>query len=129
MAHSIKGKTSFDGVEPHQVPDFIALRGDPSDKLPGAPGVGPKGAADLLRKYLTLEDALKAGRFPTHAKALRLFRSIATMDTKALLPALRDQTPHWDRASALARMWNLNQLAERLESLGASQTTVRETRK
>jgi len=31
-------------VEPEQVPDFIALRGDPSDKLPGAPGVGPKGA-------------------------------------------------------------------------------------
>ena len=37
------------GVEPKQVPDFIALRGDPSDKLPGAPGVGPKGAAQILR--------------------------------------------------------------------------------
>ena len=36
------------GVEPKQVPDFIALRGDPSDKLPGAPGVGPKGAAQIL---------------------------------------------------------------------------------
>jgi 5'-3' exonuclease len=34
------------GVDPKQVPDFIALRGDPSDKLPGAAGVGPKGAAD-----------------------------------------------------------------------------------
>ena len=30
------------GVEPAQVPDFIALRGDPSDKIPGAPGVGPR---------------------------------------------------------------------------------------
>ena len=37
------------GVEPRQVPDFIALRGDPSDKIPGAPGVGPKGAASVLR--------------------------------------------------------------------------------
>ena len=38
------------GVEPKQVPDFIALRGDPSDKLPGAPGVGSKGAASLLSR-------------------------------------------------------------------------------
>jgi DNA polymerase-1 len=37
------------GVDPAQVPDFIALRGDPSDKLPGAPGVGVVGAATLLR--------------------------------------------------------------------------------
>jgi DNA polymerase-1 len=35
------------GVDPAQVPDFVALRGDPSDKLPGAPGVGTTGAATL----------------------------------------------------------------------------------
>ena len=34
------------GVEPVQVPDFIALRGDPSDKLPGARGIGPKSVDD-----------------------------------------------------------------------------------
>jgi DNA polymerase-1 len=50
------------GVEPGQVPDFIALRGDPSDKLPGAKGVGPKGAAKLLRKHGTLEQALENWR-------------------------------------------------------------------
>src|ERR671923_1448981 len=53
------------GVEPRQVPDFIALRGDPSDKLPGAKGVGPKGAASLLRSFGSLEAALKGGRVPT----------------------------------------------------------------
>jgi len=37
------------GVAPKQVPDFIALRGDPSDRLPGAPGVGAQGAAALIR--------------------------------------------------------------------------------
>jgi 5'-3' exonuclease len=42
------------GVDPEQVPDFIALRGDPSDKLPGAGAVGPKGAADLLKRHGTL---------------------------------------------------------------------------
>ena len=51
------------GIEPAQVPDFIALRGDPSDKLPGAKGIGPKGAAALLVRFGTLENALRAGRF------------------------------------------------------------------
>jgi DNA polymerase-1 len=112
------------GVDPEQVPDFIALRGDPSDKLPGAAGVGPKGAADLVRRYGNLDDMLKAGLFPKQAEQLRLFRAIATMNTKAPLPRLPDQTPTWDRAAALARDWDLQQLADRLEKLtgGGDQT-------
>jgi DNA polymerase I len=105
------------GVEPEQVPDFIALRGDPSDKLPGAPGVGPKSAAALLRKYGTLEDALAQGRFKEQADELRLYRWIATMDKSAPLPFLQDQTPTWAKASALAQKWELNRLAERLDTL------------
>ena len=105
------------GVDPKQVPDFIALRGDPSDKLPGAKGVGPKGAAGLLRKYGTLEDMLAAGRFPIQAEELRLYRRIATMDASAPLPAIADQTPTWAQASALARDWELNRLADRLAEL------------
>jgi exodeoxyribonuclease III len=105
------------GVDPIQVPDFIALRGDPSDKLPGAPGVGPTGAASLLRKYGSLEAALEAGRYAEWAERLRLFRSIATMDRKAPLPPLRNQTPTWHKAAELARQWKLKQLAERLDKL------------
>ena len=84
-------------VEPVQVPDFIALRGDPSDKIPGAPGLGPNGAAALLHRYGTLEAALEAGRFAAHADRLRMFRAIATMDAKAPLPSFRSQTPKWER--------------------------------
>jgi DNA polymerase-1 len=102
------------GVEPHQVPDFIALRGDPSDRLPGARGVGPKTAADLLRQYGSLEDALAAGRFQAEAEDLRLYRRIASLDASAPLPSLDDQTPRWAEASALVRSWGLNQLAGRL---------------
>ena len=105
------------GVEPKQVPDFIALRGDPSDKLPGAPGVGPAGAASLIRRYGSLEAVLKAGRFPKQAAELRLYKSIATMNRKAPLPKLPDQTPTWAKAAALARGWELNALAGRLEAL------------
>jgi DNA polymerase I len=108
------------GVDPKQVPDFIALRGDPSDGLPGARGVGAKGAASLLRTYGSLEKAIGAGRFPTQAADLRLYRRIATMDATAPLPALKDQTPTWSRASALAHAWGLNQLAERLGRLAQS---------
>ncbi|HEV3114427.1 MAG TPA: 5'-3' exonuclease [Candidatus Binataceae bacterium] len=105
------------GVEPSQVPDFIALRGDPSDKLPGAKGVGPKGAATLLRKYGSLEDALADGKFKEQADELRLYRRIATMDKSAPLPSLQDQTPTWEKAYALAQEWGLNRLAERLQAL------------
>ena len=105
------------GVEPKQVPDFIALRGDPSDKLPGAPGVGPAGAASLIRRYGSLEAVLKAGRFPKQAVELRLYKSIATMNRKAPLPKLPDQTPTWAKAAALARDWELNVLAGRLDVL------------
>lgn len=110
------------GVEPRQVPDFIALRGDPSDKLPGARGVGPKGAAALLRKYASLEDALADGQLADQAEALRLYRRIATMDAAAPIPALPDQVPSWQRAAALAREWNLNRLATRLDELAAVST-------
>jgi DNA polymerase-1 len=52
------------------------------------------------------------------AETLRLYRSIATMDKKAPLPSLRSQKPTWDNAAALAKEWELTQLARRLEELG-----------
>jgi exodeoxyribonuclease-3 len=105
------------GVDPKQVPDFIALRGDPSDKLPGVAGLGATGAAELLRKYGTLENLLAAGRFPALAERLRLFRLLATMDPKAPLPSLARQQPTWPKAAEMAREWQLKQLASRLEEL------------
>jgi DNA polymerase-1 len=105
------------GVEPGQVPDFIALRGDPSDRLPGAKGVGPKGAAALLRKYATLEDAFAAGLLAGQAEQLRLYRRIATMDRSAPLPPIHDQTPSWRKAAELVRQWGLDRLARRLADL------------
>jgi exodeoxyribonuclease III len=108
------------GVDPAQVPDFIALRGDPSDKLPGAPGLGAAGAAGLLRQFGSLDAVLKAGRYAKHADDLRLYRAIATMDRKAPLPRLPDQPPTWAAAAALAEKWQLKQLAARLEELAAT---------
>jgi DNA polymerase-1 len=102
------------GVEPSQVPDFIALRGDPSDKIPGAPGVGAKSAASLLHEYGTLESALDAGRFAPIANDLRLYRRVAAMDAEAPLPELHETPPDWERAEAAARELGLGALSRRI---------------
>ncbi len=94
------------GVDPEQVPDFIALRGDPSDKIPGARGVGEKGAANLLGQYGSLERMLDEGRFAAEADALRLYRGLATLDRRAPLPDVPDHEPDW------------GVLAERAEEIG-----------
>jgi DNA polymerase-1 len=110
------------GIPPSLVPDFIALRGDPSDGLPGAPGIGAKTAADLLRRHGSLAAAIEhAGEErPRVAAALRdgsaellKFRDIAT-----LRPIEVDRPA--DRATDLvggaeaARRHGMRKLAERL---------------
>jgi DNA polymerase-1 len=105
------------GVEPHQVPDFIALRGDPSDKIPGARGIGAKKAADLLREHGSLDALLAAGRLSAEAEDLLLYRRMATLDASAPLPPLTDQTPTWTEASDFARALGHERLAKRLSDL------------
>ncbi len=105
------------GVAPEQVPDFIALRGDPSDKIPGAPGIGSKKAAEVLKQHGSLAQALADGRFSQIADELMLYLSIATMDADAPLPELRATPPDWPRAAAHARELGLGSLARRLDEL------------
>jgi DNA polymerase-1 len=80
------------GIEPEQVADFIALRGDPSDGLPGAPGIGAKTAAELLRTHGTLEALLLAAGAPRSAPSRgRASQSIRTPPTPPEPPP--SQTP------------------------------------
>jgi DNA polymerase-1 len=107
-------------VEPAQVPDFIALRGDPSDKIPGARGIGEKRAAELLAQYGSLEAMLEEGRFEAEAGSLRLFRELATVDRCAPLPPLPDVEPDWTAAAAHVRALGLEGQARRFEEAAAS---------
>jgi len=61
------------GITPEQVPDFIALKGDPSDNIPGIPGIGDKTAGQLIAKYGSLEEVLEHvdELTPARAKAVR----------------------------------------------------------
>ena len=109
------------GVRPQQVPDFIALRGDPSDNLPGARGIGAKGAAELLGRYPSLEAIVEHADElpPRQAEAVRdprlaMFKRIATMDADA--PAERPADATLDVAGAIgfAERIGADRLADRL---------------
>jgi DNA polymerase-1 len=102
------------GVDPEQVCDFIALRGDPSDKIPGARGIGEKTAASLLQTYPDLEAMIAAGRFGTEAEKLRTYRSIATLDPTAPLPDVPDLEPDWAAGARAAEKLGVERLASRL---------------
>jgi 5'-3' exonuclease len=124
------------GVEPRLVPDFIALRGDPSDGLPGAPGIGAKTAAELLRRYGPLEDVLAAAHALTNKvrrgddemrpraaaalrendELLRAFKRIATLQRIEVGSPPNTPTDFAGGASA-ARALGMRRLADRLEKL------------
>ena len=108
------------GIEPHQVPDFVALRGDPSDKIPGAKGVGPDRAAAVIRKHGTLDAALESGGFPDQVEDLRMYLRLTRLQYHAPLPELPDAQPNWSAGAELAERWGLKKLHERLTERAAS---------
>ncbi|MEO9174046.1 MAG: 5'-3' exonuclease [Gaiellales bacterium] len=115
------------GIEPEQVPDLIALRGDPSDAIPGAKGIGAKSAADLLRRFGTLEGVIEHAAELTprqrdsvtgSADALRQYLRVATMRRDLTVPDLPDAELDPDGAAGWATSRGLSGLAGRLSSRG-----------
>ncbi len=120
------------GVAPEQVRDFIALRGDPSDGLPGAPGIGAKTAAELLREHGTLDALLAAaheslpplrprivGVLLEHEQLLLSFRHIATLQLIDVEP-VADRESDFAAGAARCRELGMRRLAERLEKLATA---------
>jgi DNA polymerase-1 len=105
------------GIPPALVPDFIALRGDPSDGIPGAKGVGEKTAASLLRRYGSLEGAL-TGRLAASAGELRAFKEMATLRRMDVERPPDRPTDRVAGADAV-RARGMRRLAERLASSAA----------
>jgi 5'-3' exonuclease len=112
------------GIGPELVPDFIALRGDPSDGIPGAKGVGEKTAAELLRRRGSLEAAIEnavrerpprlSGALLNDADELLMFKDLATLRTEKVKRP-RDRKLDLAGGAAAARERGMNRLAERLE--------------
>jgi DNA polymerase-1 len=107
-------------VDPEQVPDFIALRGDSSDKIPGAKGIGPGRAATILKEHKTLDGAIEAGVFDEQAEALRTYLDIATLRYEAPLPEIPDAEPQWEAAAELLESWGNAASAKRLRERAAA---------
>jgi DNA polymerase-1 len=120
------------GVDPHQVPDFIALRGDPSDGLPGAPGIGAKTAAELLREHGSLEGLLAAAHAPLpplrprvvgalldNEELLLRFKRIATLQ-RIDVPTPPQRATDFAAGAVCARELGMRRLAERLEKLATA---------
>jgi DNA polymerase-1 len=119
------------GVEPSQVPDLIALRGDPSDGLPGAPGIGAKTAAELIREHGSLEGALAAAgtahsrmrpriasALADNAELLKSFKEIATLQ-RIEVERPQDSPTDFAAGAAAAREFGMRRLAERLDRFAA----------
>jgi len=115
------------GIDPGQVPDFIALRGDPSDGIPGAKGIGEKTAADLLRRYGSLDEILDRaleqstprirGVLRDDREQILAYREIATLqDAGTARPP--DAPTDWAAAADAVERLGMNRLAERLRALG-----------
>jgi DNA polymerase-1 len=118
---------SLYGIPPALVPDFIALRGDPSDGLPGAKGIGEKTAAELLRRYGSLEGVIAGAlreRSPRirsalrdDADLLRDFKDIATLRRVKGVRRPPDRRTDFRRGAAAVRERGMNRLADRLERM------------
>jgi DNA polymerase-1 len=115
------------GIAPEQVPDFIALRGDPSDGIPGAKGIGEKTAREILRIHGTLEEAITnaekerpkvAQTLRDQALQLREFKEMATL-VHVPLDRPPDLPTYFPGAAVAAEEHGMGRLAGRLRELAA----------
>jgi DNA polymerase-1 len=79
------------GLEPSQLPDFKALKGDPSDNIPGVPGIGDKKAAALLKQFGSVENLLER------------LHEVEDPKLRALLEQYREQIPQYKRLATIVR--------------------------
>jgi DNA polymerase-1 len=101
------------GISPAQVPDFIGLKGDPSDNIPGVPGIGDKTASELIARYGTLEAVLEHldELTPARRKTLEENRQQA-LDSKLLATMRRDLELDFDPAALVSAPPDRSRLKE-----------------
>lgn len=113
------------GVAPRLIPDLIALRGDPSDGIPGAPGIGAKTAADLLSRHGDLEAVLDAAdderpavaaSLASNCDLLRIFKDVATVQEAKVGRVPADRASDLRKGAAMAEQLGMKRLAARLGS-------------
>ncbi|MDQ3065657.1 MAG: DNA polymerase I [Actinomycetota bacterium] len=101
------------GVRPDQVPDFIGLKGDTSDNIPGVPGIGDKTAGQLIAQYGSLEEVIAHADelSPARRKNITEFADQARM-SKELATMRRDLDIDFDPSQIVLQPPDRSQLAE-----------------
>ncbi|PIY59196.1 DNA polymerase I, partial [Candidatus Wolfebacteria bacterium CG_4_10_14_0_8_um_filter_39_64] len=72
-------KQRYQGLAPNQISDFKGLVGDPSDNIPGVPGIGPKTAIPLIKEYKSLENFLENGQLDKNYLKITKFKEQALL--------------------------------------------------
>ena len=121
------------GITPEQIPDFIGLKGDTSDNIPGVPGIGDKTASQLIQQYGSLEDVLehideltpaRRKNLTEHAEQAKISKQLATMRRDLELdcdPAeLVLSPPDRSRLKEMFRQFEFRGLLNRVDDLDAS---------
>ena len=117
------------GIAPELIPDFIGLKGDTSDNIPGVPGIGDKTAAELLQRFGSLEDVLanvdqisgakRKQNLTEHAEDARISKQLATIvrdvPVELDLEGELDREPDRSRLREIFREWELRDPLRRLE--------------
>lgn len=116
------------GVEPRQVVDLLALAGDPSDNVPGVPGIGEKTAASLLKEYGTLDNLLahtdrlsgsRKEKIERHADTARLCRTLVAIDRNVEVNRpISDLAPRGIREERIVPLFSRLGFRKLLEELG-----------
>jgi len=122
------------GIDPEKLPDYKGLVGDSSDNIPGVPGVGPKTAAALLRKYGSLEEILAhtadlpeklKGTLARYSKQALLSKRLAVLEQNAPLPLNVDFTwpgPDTAASNEIFHRLQFRSLLKKLYDLGYATT-------
>src|SRR5918998_4714740 len=129
------------GIAPELIPDFIGLKGDTSDNIPGVPGIGDKTASDLLQRFGDLETVLasvdqisgakRKENLTNHADDARMSKQLATavrdVDLDIDLEECLADEPDRARLREVFREFELRAPLERLEeALGEDEAAPRE---
>jgi DNA polymerase I len=121
------------GIRPDQIPDFIGLKGDSSDNIPGIPGIGDKTAAQMIAKYGSLEEVLehtdeltpaRRKSVEEHAEQARAAKQLATMQRDLELDcdpaALVLSPPDRSQLHEMFRRFEFRALLNRVDELDAA---------
>ena len=121
------------GVRPDQVPDFIVLKGDTSDNIPGIPGIGDKTAGQLIAQYGSLEEVIahaeelspaRSRSVVEHAEQARASKVLATMRRDLPLDvdvaALVASPPDRSTLKEIFRRFEFRGLLSRVDTLDAA---------